>query len=105
MAQFSVYKNNDPRTKAIFPYLVDVQTVLLEGLNTTVVIPLSNKTTLTENAISKLCPTIVLNNREFILFTQQMAGISRQQLGREITNLSGQRDIFIAAIDFLITGI
>jgi len=40
MAQFAVHRNPNPRTRHSVPYLLDVQTNLLEGLATRVVVPL-----------------------------------------------------------------
>ena len=41
MTQFTVYRNKNPRSRATFPYLLDVQSDLLDGLQTRVVIPLT----------------------------------------------------------------
>ena len=40
MAQFDVYRNPNPATRARIPYLLDVQSDLLEPLATRVVVPL-----------------------------------------------------------------
>ncbi|MGH8711698.1 MAG: CcdB family protein, partial [Burkholderiales bacterium] len=40
MAQFDVYRNANPATRARIPYLLDVQSDLLEPLTTRVVVPL-----------------------------------------------------------------
>jgi len=40
MAQFDVYRNAHPATRARVPYLLDVQSDLLETLATRVVVPL-----------------------------------------------------------------
>jgi toxin CcdB len=40
-----------------------------------------------------------------VLLTPQLAGISRSDLGAEVTNITEQRNAVIAALDCLITGI
>jgi len=40
MAQFDVHRNLDARSRNTFPYLLDVQTGLLDVLSTRVVVPL-----------------------------------------------------------------
>lgn len=40
MSQFTVYANKNARTRKTFPCLIDIHSDLLEGLQTTVVIPL-----------------------------------------------------------------
>jgi toxin CcdB len=42
---------------------------------------------------------------KYVALTQQLAGIDRSQLGKEITNLSAHRSRLIAAIDFMLSGI
>jgi toxin CcdB len=41
VAQFAVYRNKSPRSKSTYPFLVDVQSDLLDELQTRVVIPLT----------------------------------------------------------------
>ena len=41
MAQFTVYKNKNPRSKTTYPLLVDAQADLLDDLQTRLVIPLT----------------------------------------------------------------
>ena len=41
MAQFTVFENPSPSKRTIYPYLLDIQSELLNDLRTTVVIPLS----------------------------------------------------------------
>lgn len=41
MPQFTLYKNNDKSTATAYPYFVDVQSELVDSLNTRLVIPLT----------------------------------------------------------------
>jgi len=41
MSQFMVYRNSNPNSSKAYPYLLDVQSNLLESLDTRLVIPLS----------------------------------------------------------------
>ena len=105
MSQFMVYANKNAKTRKAFPYLLDIQSDLLEGLQTTVVIPLCKASHLRDQIITKLCPLVEIGGEKFVAMSQQLAGIARSQLGKEITNLSENRAQFIAAIDFMILGI
>ena len=58
MTQFSVYRNKNPRTKTTFPFLVDIQSDLLEPLNTRVVVPLTRSAALTKKPVSHLTPEV-----------------------------------------------
>ncbi len=105
MPQFIVYENTNRVKKKEYPYLLDVQSNLLNELRTTVVIPLCPKSIMGGTVISKLCPIFVIDNKEFVAMTQQIAGIDRKVLGKEICELSHYRSEVITALDFIISGI
>jgi len=105
MSQFSVYKNKNSRTKKTFPYLLDIQSDLLDQLSTTIVIPLGKYSTVKDRVITKLCPIIEIDGNKYAALTQQMAGIERSLLGAIVTNISDYRSEFIDAMDLIISGI
>ena len=105
MSQFSVYKNKNPKTKKIFPYLLDIQSDLLNQICTTVVVPLGKYSTIKNQVITKLCPIVEIDGNKYVALTQQVAGIDRNLLGTEVTNISNYRAEFIDAIDLIISGI
>jgi toxin CcdB len=104
VAQFSVYRNKNARTKATFPYLVDVQSDLLDPLNTRVVIPMTKAAALTRKPVSHLTPEVGFNGDRYVLMTPQLAGVGRAELGPQAGTLVEERQIILAAIDFLLTG-
>ena len=104
MAQFSVYRNKNPRTKTTFPLLVDIQSELLEPLNTRVVIPLTKSPALTKKPVSHLTPEISFDGDRYVLMTPQLAGIGRTELGALAGSLAEERQAIVAAVDFLLTG-
>jgi len=99
-----VYRNKNPRTKATFPLLVDVQSDLLETLNTRVVIPLTKSPGLMKKPVSHLTPEISFDGDKYVLMTPQLAGISRTELGSVAGSLAEERQTILAALDFLLTG-
>lgn len=104
MAQFSVYRNKNARTKATFPYLVDVQSDLLDPLNTRVVIPMTKAAALIRRPVSHLTPELTFNGDRYVLMTPQLAGIGRAELGSHAGTLVDERQTILSAIDFLLTG-
>ena len=104
MAQFTVYRNKNPRTKSSFPFVVDVQSHLLEELQTRVVIPLTKLTKLAKTPVSHLTPTLTFDGQAFVLMTPQVAGIARKDLGIAAGSLAEERYAILAAVDFLLTG-
>lgn len=104
MTQFHVYENKNSATKARIPYLLDVQSDLLESLETRLVIPLMPLALLDGKTITRLMPTVLIENQNLVLLTPQMAGISRKELGVPVCDVAFMRDQIIAALDLLVTG-
>ncbi|EGQ8673468.1 CcdB family protein, partial [Vibrio cholerae] len=67
--------------------------------------PLTPLDLLEKKAPSHLCPTIHIEQGNFVILTQQMASVPTKILVEPVADLSTFRDEIIAAIDFLITGI
>ena len=100
MAQFDVYRNNNLLSSEEIPYLIDIQAELLSHLSTRVVIPFSSKA----KALRHLNPIFVIESKEVVLMTQEMAGVQQSALGQKVISLSEYRSDIIAAIDFMISG-
>jgi len=105
MAQFDVYRNANAATRARVPYLLDVQSDLLDALATRVVVPLCKPEVLRGKLAERLNPVFEVEGRKMVLLTPELAGVSRKALGEQIANLAKRRDSIIAALDLVITGI
>lgn len=105
MAQFDVYRNVNPASSARIPYLLDVQSDLLDPLATRVVVPLCQPEVLKGRLAERLNPVFEVEGRKVVMLTPELAGVSRKILGDKIDNLSGERVAIIAALDLLIAGI
>ncbi len=105
MAQFDYYANTDKDTNTTYPFIVDVQDVLLDGLNSRVVIPLAALSNPVKSYPKNLCPEIIIEGKEYSLLTHQMASVSTRTLSQYEGSLAHIRTEIISAIDFLITGI
>lgn len=104
MPQFSVHKNRNPQSRATYPYLVDLQAGLLDGLQTRVVAPLT-KLTPGKKMLQGATPVVDLGGEKFLLMTPQLAGIAQRELGPVVGSLAAQRDAISAALDFVFFGI
>jgi len=104
MARFSIYQNADDPTKTTL-YILDVQTDLLDGLNTQIVIPLQ-KSGRYQNLSSAedLMPSFAIQGKKFILDTPRMAAVPAKHLKKEVASLKDLQHIVIAAIDRLFHG-
>jgi toxin CcdB len=105
MAQFTVYRNKNPSTQSAVPYLLDIQSDLLESLETRVVVPLCATAAVQGKILRTLTPILEIEGDPFVMLTPQLAGVSRSELGAPIARLEQHRFTIIAAIDFLVTGI
>lgn len=105
MAQFDVFQNLDASTRRRIPYLLDVQSDLLEGLATRVVIPMSRTARDGPARIDRLMPEVELEGAAFTLVTPQLAGVPRAVLGPRVGSLASRRREIVAALDVLISGV
>jgi CcdB protein. len=105
MSQYHIYENLNPNSKQAYPYLIDVQTTLLTDLETRIVIPVALKSKFGKGIIKNLNPIITINKKEYVIITQQIAGIPSKQLGSSVYDCLALRQEILSAIDFLITGI
>jgi len=105
MSQYSLYKNENKNSKKTYPLFVDVQSDLLDSLNSRVVIPLSlNRETNNTNA-KKLCPIFDIEGKNYILLTHQMTSVPCSILKKNSGSLANYRYEILGAIDLLVTGI
>ena len=105
MNQYSLYRNENKSSKKTYPFFVDVQSDLLESLNSRVVIPLSlDKTTNNTNA-KNLCPVFDIEGKNYILLTHQMTSVPASLLKNNTGSLDKYRYEILGAIDILLTGI
>ena len=105
MPQFDVYRNANPATRARVPYLLDVQSDLLEPLATRIVVPLCRPEVLGGKPAEGLNPAFEVGGRRLLMLTPELAGVPRRTLGERIANLAHERQSIIAALDLVFTGI
>jgi toxin CcdB len=104
MAQLDVYRNKNARTKGTYPLLVDIQSGLLDELETRAVIPLSKDPGLARKPIAKLFPKVEFEDEAYWVITPMIAGIARRDLGARAGSLEQERYAILDAVDFLLAG-
>ena len=104
MPQFAVYRNRDRRTRRAYPLLVDVQTDLLQELDTRVVVPLTSAPSLVEFPLMNLMPTITFEGKPYVLVTPQLAGIAHARLGAHAGSVAAQGHAITSALEFMLRG-
>lgn len=105
MTQFTIYQNKNSQSKTEYPLLLDIQTNLLDCLQTTVVVPLKKLDANKDKVLTLLTPTFSIEGVDYLMLTPQLAGIQRQELGAAITDIEYARTEILNALDFLLSGI
>ena len=98
MAQYDVFLNLDGSG-----YLLDVQSDLLDGLSTRLVIPLLPASQAPKPA-SRLNPVVSIGDQPHVMVTQFMAAVPEKLLTQHVTSAVHMRDEITAAIDMLTHG-
>lgn len=104
MAQFDVYRNPVAGSARDIPYLLDVQSDLLSGLATRVVVPLARPDMVPAKPTDILNPVVTVEGADFLVLTQELAGIPAKRFNRPVVNLADARGPILRALDFVISG-
>lgn len=104
MARFDVYANSSRHAKTT-PWLLDVQSDLLDELDSRVVIPLRHLADFAHLDLpQRLMPILLVSGQEFLLETPKLAAVPRRLLQHPAEPLTHERDRILAALDFLFQG-
>jgi toxin CcdB len=104
MPRFAVYMNRNLRSTHFFPLLVDVQSELLQDLETRVVIPLAKAAAFSGFPLRYVMPTVELEGKAYVLMTPQLTGLSRVALGPMRGTLVAHAREISTATDVLLRG-
>lgn len=104
MARFDVYSNSGAH-QATVPFLLDVQSDLLDGLDSRVVIPLRRIDKFANVKLpTSLMPVIQIQDEDFILETPKIGSVPIRILKNRVCSLSEKQNLITAALDFLFQG-
>jgi toxin CcdB len=104
MSQFDVFENPNEKTNQSMPYLLDVQSDLLNNLATRAVVPLIAASAM-GRAIKHLNPEFSIKNDTVFMSTAELAGVPVRSLGDKVGSLKEKRDEINAALDFIFAGL
>jgi len=87
------------------PFLLNVQSGLLDDLATRIVIPLRRLERLGNATVpAALMPSLTIEGILCVLDTPQLAAVPARMLGPVIVNLESDHEIVVKAMDFLFQG-
>ncbi|MGN6454119.1 MAG: CcdB family protein [Steroidobacteraceae bacterium] len=104
MTRFAVYQNRNLRSSVSFPLLVDVQSEVLQDLETRVVIPLARAASFTDFPLRYVMPSVEVEGKKYLLMTPQLTGLSRVLLGPFRGSLDAHARDISRATDILLRG-
>lgn len=104
MAQFTVHRNPNARSRQDVPFLLDVQSDLLSVLATRVVVPLYRREALPGEPMARLTPVLRFQDQPLVAMVPELAGVARRDLGPAMGDLAEARLELLQAIDLLLTG-
>lgn len=104
MKQFDVFRNPNAGSARTVPWLLLIQSDLLDEFPTRMVAPLVRPTALGVPA-TRLNPTFQIDGEPAVMLTQQLGAVPKRALKQKVASLERQRQNIIAAIDFLLGGV
>lgn len=104
MARFDVFANPGSHANTT-PYLLDVQSDLLDGLDSRMVIPLRSLKHFAQVKLpTRLTPLLNIKGEQFLLETPKMGAVPQRVLKTAVASLVDKQADITAALDFLFQG-
>ncbi|WGS87008.1 CcdB family protein [Methylomonas sp. UP202] len=101
MARFEVYGNNSDKS-ADAPFFLDVQSDVLNGLDSRIVVPLRRRDRFRAISLpANLMPVLDIDGVEYVLEMPELAAVPVRILTEPVTSLEALRFEIRAALDFL----
>lgn len=104
MAQYDVFPNPSSSAAHGIPYVVVIQSDLLDALATRLTMPLA-----VLDAVSRvpmaLCPVIMVNGQRLHALAHYAAPLPAKVLRRPVDNVASQASALVSAMDAVLSGI
>ena len=104
MAQYDVFPNPSASAASGIPYVVVIQSDLLDALATRLTMPLA-VLDFAGKVPATLCPVIAVNGQRLYALAHFAAPLPARQLRRLVDNVATQASALVAAMDAVLSGI
>ena len=104
MAQYDVYANPSQSAAKGIPYVVVVQSDLLDALATRLTLPLAEPDAEVK-VPTALCPVVTVKGRRFHALAHYAAPLPAKVLRRPVDNVAAQASALVSAIDVVLSGV
>jgi toxin CcdB len=105
MAQWDVYANPSARSRDELPYVVVIQSDLLDSVATRWVTPLAREAGGRARLPARMSPQLQVNGQSLWLVPQETAPIDARSLKKPVANLAADTYRIIDALDAVISGV
>ena len=105
MPPFDVYANPNPGSRDAVPYVVDVQSGLIDALPTRLVMPLSRVGATLARLPLNLCPVIEVDGETLTLMPLLAAPIDKRLLRRPVLSIVHRAHEVGAVLDAMTSGV
>ena len=104
MAQYDVFANPSASASTGIPYVVVIQSDLLDALATRLTVPLAVFDAATR-VPTALCPVITVKGQTLRALAHYAAPLPTRSLRKALANVSAQAGALIAAMDVVLSGV
>ena len=104
MAQYDVFPNPSVSAVSGIPYVVAIQSDLLDGLATRMTVPLA-ALDFTGKVPAALCPAITVKGQRLNALAHYAAPLPVKLLRRPVDNVAAQASALVAAMDVVLSGV
>ena len=104
MAQYDVYVNPQPASREFVPFVLDVQSPLIDKLTTRLVMPLTRVGMAAAKLPVNLCPTVEIGGEALSLQPHLSAPVPARLLKKPVTSLRHRASEISSALDAVISG-
>ncbi|PKO61158.1 MAG: plasmid maintenance protein CcdB [Betaproteobacteria bacterium HGW-Betaproteobacteria-18] len=105
MAQYDVYVNPQRQSRQFVPFVVDIQSCLIDQLATRLVMPLSRVGSALTHWPVNLCPVVSIEGEKLTIQPHLAAPVAASLLKNPVTNLQPRSSDIAAALDAVISGV
>ncbi|MBI5275538.1 MAG: CcdB family protein [Burkholderiales bacterium] len=104
MAQFDVYPNPHPGSRESVPYVLDVQSGLIDQLPTRLVMPLSRVGADAPRLPAALCPPVEVGGETLLLMPHLAAPMPARLLRKPVASIAHRSGDVASALDAVLSG-
>lgn len=104
MSQFDVFENPIPRARRTFPFVVVLQSDLVDTGEDRIVAPIGPRSRMTKS-VGRLMPHVRVGDAEMVILVPGLMTIRAASLRDVRGRLTAHRDQIVAALDYLFLGV